>query len=64
MHVLGNLAVYFLGLEIDGAFEAVAEAVDVGGVGVDGLAQAVGMLEDATESYGVVGRVRLVRQVQ
>jgi hypothetical protein len=53
---VGHLRARVLGVEVDDGVEAVAVAVDVGGVGVDGLVQRVGALDQETQRLGVVGR--------
>jgi hypothetical protein len=53
---VGDLRARVLGVEVDDGVEAVAVAVDVGGVGVDVLAQRVGVLDQQAERLRVVGR--------
>ena len=53
---VGDLRARVLGVEVDDGVEAVAVAVDVGGVGVDVLAQRVGVLDQEAQRLRVVGR--------
>jgi hypothetical protein len=52
-----HAAIGVVRVEVDRGTEAVAEAVDVGRVGVDVLVQAVRVLEEEAESFRVVRRV-------
>jgi len=55
-HAVRDVPVGVVRVEVDGALQTVPEAVDVGGVGVDVLAQGVRVLDDEAERLGVVGR--------
>ena len=55
--IVGNVLVGVIRVEVDGRFEAMAEAVDVGGVGVDVLPKRVRVLHQEAQGLRIVGRL-------